>query len=132
ELGHGLGAVGAAAGDGAGAGGTVRAGPLALRPQGRAGLMSRVIFWASTVLALLFLVVPLALVMPLAFNGSSFLTYPMEGFSLKWIEEVFTQGHWVRAFGNSLKVAFGTTVVALVIGGLAATGLMLTGRWLQI
>ncbi|NGM46044.1 ABC transporter permease [Rhodobacter sp. SGA-6-6] len=94
--------------------------------------MSRAIFWVSTVLALLFLVVPLALVMPLAFNGSSFLTYPMEGFSLKWFEEVFTEGNWVRAFGNSLKVALGTTAVALVIGGLAATGLMLTGRWLQI
>ncbi|MBV2184346.1 MAG: ABC transporter permease [Rhizobium sp.] len=94
--------------------------------------MSRAIFWVSTTLALMFLVVPLALVIPLAFNDSSFLTYPMEGFSLKWFEEVFTQGHWVRSFVNSIRVALGTTVTALVIGGLAATGVMLTSRWLQI
>lgn len=94
--------------------------------------MSRVIFWVSTVLALVFLIVPLALVMPLAFNESSFLTYPMEGFSLKWFAEVFGQEQWTRSFVNSARVAVGTTVVGLLIGGLAATGVMLTGRWLQI
>lgn len=94
--------------------------------------MSRVIFWVSTLLALAFLIVPLALVMPLAFNESSFLTYPMEGFSLKWFVEVFQQDQWTRSFFNSARIAVGTTVVGLVIGGLAATGVMLTGRWLQI
>lgn len=94
--------------------------------------MSRVIFWISTLLALAFLVVPLALVMPLAFNESSFLTYPIEGFSLKWFAEVFTQDQWTRSFVNSAKVALGTTVVGLLIGGLAATGVMLTSRWMQV
>lgn len=93
--------------------------------------MSRVIFWASTLFALAFLIVPLVLIMPLAFNESSFLTYPMEGFSLKWFHEVFAQEQWVRSFFNSLKVAIGTTIVALLVGGLAATGVMLLNRWLQ-
>ncbi|KXO75868.1 ABC transporter permease [Brucella anthropi] len=93
--------------------------------------MSRFIFWTSTLLALAFLVIPLVLIMPLAFNESSFLTYPMEGFSLKWFHEVFAQDQWARSFLNSLKVAVGTTVVALLVGGLAATGVMLLSRWLQ-
>lgn len=93
--------------------------------------MSRIIFWASTLFALAFLIIPLVLIMPLAFNDSSFLTYPMEGFSLKWFHEVFAQEQWVRSFFNSLKVAIGTTVVALLVGGLAATGVMLLNRWLQ-
>ncbi len=93
--------------------------------------MSRFIFWTSTLLALAFLVIPLVLIMPLAFNESSFLTYPMEGFSLKWFHEVFAQEQWARSFLNSLKVAVGTTVVALLVGGLAATGVMLLNRWLQ-
>jgi len=93
--------------------------------------MSRIIFWTSTLFALAFLIVPLVLIMPLAFNESSFLTYPMEGFSLKWFHEVFAQEQWVRSFVNSLKVAIGTTVVALLVGGLAATGVMLLNRWLQ-
>lgn len=93
--------------------------------------MSRIIFWASTLSALAFLIVPLVLIMPLAFNESSFLTYPMNGFSLKWFHEVFAQEQWMRSFLNSLKVAIGTTVVALLVGGLAATGVMLLSRWLQ-
>lgn len=94
--------------------------------------MSRIIFWASTLLALLFLVVPLLLVMPLAFNGSSFLSYPMDGFSLRWFRDVFTGGQWPVYFVNSLRVAFGAMVLGLLVGGLAATGVMLTGRVMQI
>lgn len=94
--------------------------------------MSRIIFWSSTLLALLFLAVPLLLVMPLAFNGSSFLSYPMDGFSLRWFRDVFTGGQWPVYFGNSLRVAFGAMVLGLLIGGLAATGVMLTGRVMQI
>lgn len=94
--------------------------------------MSRAIFWISTTLALAFLVVPLVLVMPLAFNDSSFLNYPMEGFSLRWFSEVLSQDRWIRSFANSARIAIGATVVGLTIGGLAATGVMLTSRWLQV
>ncbi|KAB2883426.1 MAG: ABC transporter permease [Albidovulum sp.] len=94
--------------------------------------MSRVIFWGSVLLALAFLIVPLVLVLPLAFNEGSFLTYPMDGFSLKWFAEIFTHGQWTRAFWNSLRIAFGAMIAGVLIGGLAATGVMLTGRALQI
>lgn len=93
--------------------------------------MSRIIFWTSTLLALAFLIIPLVLIMPLAFNESSFLTYPIESFSLKWFHEVFVQEQWARSFLNSLNVAIGTTFVALLVGGLAATGVALLSRWLQ-
>lgn len=94
--------------------------------------MSRIFFWGSTLLALMFLVVPLLLVLPLAFNDGSFLTYPLEGFSLKWFHSVFADGRWIGYFGNSLQVALGAMVLALLIGGLAATGVMLTGRFMQV
>ena len=94
--------------------------------------MSRVIFWGSVLFALAFLVVPLVLVMPLAFNSGSFLTYPMDGFSLKWFHEIFTSGQWTRALSNSLRIATGAMVLGVLIGGLAATGVMLTGRALQV
>lgn len=94
--------------------------------------MSRIIYWSSTTFAIVFLIVPLVLVIPLAFNDSSFLTYPMEGFTLQWFAEVFAQDQWTRSFVNSIKVALGTTVAGLAVGGLAATGAMLTNRFLQI
>lgn len=94
--------------------------------------MSRAIYRISLILSLLFLALPLLLVLPLAFNESSFLTYPMEGFTFEWFWVVFTQAPWMPAFFNSLKVGLGAALVAVLIGGLAATGTMLSGRWGQI
>ena len=94
--------------------------------------MSRVIYWVSLILSLLFLALPLLLVLPLAFNESSFLTYPMEGFTLDWFRIAFTQPPWMPAFLNSLRVGLGAAVVAMVIGGLAAVGTMLSGRFGQL
>ena len=94
--------------------------------------MSRAIYWASLTLGFLFLVLPLIIVLPLAFNSSSFLTYPMDGFTMRWFNIVFHNPPWLGALMNSLKVALGATVVAVLIGGLAAMGTILTGRLAQI
>lgn len=95
-------------------------------------MMSRLIFWTTLASTLTFLVVPLALVMPLAFNEGSFLTYPMDGFSLKWFAQVIDNAQWARSFANSFRVALGAMAVGLAVGGLAAIGVMLTGRLLQV
>ena len=41
-------------------------------------------------LVLLFLIIPVLVIIPLSFNSSSFLTYPMDGFSLRWYEELMS------------------------------------------
>lgn len=46
--------------------------------------MSRFIFAVSVCLGFVFLMLPLAIVLPLAFNDSAFLNYPMDGVSLRW------------------------------------------------
>lgn len=94
--------------------------------------MSRFIYWTSVSFALCFLALPLLFVLPLAFNTSSFLTYPLEGFTLDWMKQVLQQEQWINALLNSLKVAIGAMVVAVLIGGLAAVGVMLTGKYMQI
>lgn len=94
--------------------------------------MSRVIYWGTLVLALIFLVGPLLVVLPLAFNDSSFLNYPMDGFTFRWFGVFFTQQPWLGSLLNSLNVAVGTTVVAVLIGGMAAMGTMLMGKWGQL
>ena len=94
--------------------------------------MSRAIYWTSLSLAFTFLILPIVVVLPLAFNDSTFLTYPMEGFSVRWFEEFFTAPPWLYTLGNSVRVALGTTVVAVLVGGLAAMGTMLAGKWGQI
>jgi len=83
-------------------------------------------WWAlrgACVAVLAFLLVPIAVIVPLSFADSSFLVYPIPGWSLKWYENLFTSSDWTRAARNSFIVAPLATVIATVLGTLAAVGL---------
>ena len=73
---------------------------------------------------LLFLIVPILVIVPLSFNSGSFLSYPLSGFSLRWYHTFFNSGEWLTALGNSLLVAPLATLLATVLGVLAAMGLV--------
>ncbi|MDN0075208.1 ABC transporter permease [Crenobacter sp. SG2303] len=77
-------------------------------------------------LTLLFLVLPVLVIIPLSFNESSFLVYPLTGFSMRWYHDFFTSAEWMRSLKNSLIVAPSATVLAMVFGTLAAVGLTRT------
>ncbi|CAX60627.1 ABC transporter permease [Erwinia billingiae] len=79
-------------------------------------------FYGAAVL--LFLIVPVLVIVPLSFNSSSFLSYPLSGFSLRWYQTFFHSGEWLNALGNSLMIAPMATLVATVLGVLAAMGLV--------
>src|SRR3954470_4062809 len=70
-----------------------------------------------------FLLAPIAVIVPLSFSDSSFLVYPIPGWSFKWYQNLFTSGDWIRAARNSFIVAPIATVIATVLGTLAAVGL---------
>lgn len=72
---------------------------------------------------LLFLLLPILAIIPLSFSNSSFLAYPIPGWSLQWYENLFTSPDWVRAAKNSFIVAPAATLIATVLGTLAAVGL---------
>ena len=74
-------------------------------------------------LTLLFLVLPILVIIPLSFSESSFLSYPMPGVSLRWYENLFASDEWMRAAKNSFIIAPAATLVATVLGTLAAVGL---------
>ncbi|MBA2548123.1 MAG: ABC transporter permease [Burkholderiaceae bacterium] len=75
-------------------------------------------------LVFLFLVLPIVAVVPLSFNSGAFLTYPLEGFSLRWYEDFFTSSRWLPALRNSIVVGLATTAIATPLGTLAALGLV--------
>ncbi|MGY0194771.1 ABC transporter permease [Leptothrix sp. BB-4] len=86
-------------------------------------------WWAVRVFAvamLLFLLLPILVIVPLSFSSSSFLAYPMPGWSLQWYENLFTSDDWARAARNSFIVAPAATVIATVLGTLTAVGLART------
>ena len=86
-------------------------------------------WWAlrvACVMVLLFLLLPILVIMPLSFSDSSFLVYPIPAWSLKWYQNLFTSDEWLRAARNSFIVAPAATLIATVLGTLAAVGLART------
>src|SRR3546814_15343444 len=83
---------------------------------------------------LVFLLLPILVIMPLSFSESSLLLYPIQTFSLKWYHALFHSDAWIRAAKNSFIVAPSATLIAPVLGTLAAAGLHRThfpGKTLQ-
>jgi putative spermidine/putrescine transport system permease protein len=70
-----------------------------------------------------FLVIPILVIIPLSFNSEPYFTYPMPGFSLRWYEEFFNSPQWLLGLNNSIIVGIFATLVASVLGTLAALGL---------
>ncbi|PQV45511.1 ABC transporter permease [Paraburkholderia sp. BL21I4N1] len=78
---------------------------------------------ALAVLTLLYLILPVLAIVPLSFSSSTFLVYPIPGWSLRWYQNLLASDEWRTAAKNSFIVAPSATVVATVLGTLAAIGL---------
>lgn len=79
--------------------------------------------WAITVLVLGFLILPILVIVPLSFSSGSFLNFPLPGLSLRWYQELLGSERWLSSLRNSLAVACAATLLATVLGTLAALGL---------
>lgn len=78
---------------------------------------------ALCIAVLSFLLLPILVIVPLSFSSSSFLVYPMPEWSLRWYRELFDSAEWMRAARNSFIVAPAATLIATVLGTMAAVGL---------
>lgn len=101
-------------------------------------------------LIFLFLVAPILLVMPLSFNAEPYFTFTQKmlnfdpaGYSFRWYERIMTHGmsnpdiplssawwkdawensQWIHAAKNSAIIGISATILATVLGTLAAMGL---------
>lgn len=112
------------------AGGVLRLGLGLERRLARVGLSRRarpsrvtisdIVAW----LVLGALVLPLAILIPLAFSASPFLEFPPPGLSLRWFANYFSRPDWLAPTVTSFKVATLTMVLGTLCGTLAATGLV--------
>ena len=101
-------------------------------------------------LVFLFLIAPIIIIIPLSFNAEPYftftqemLTFEPEGYSLRWYDRIFTHGmanpdihrdavwwrdvwensQWILAARNSVIIGVASTIVATVLGTIAALGL---------
>lgn len=75
---------------------------------------------------LIFLVAPILTIVPLSFSSGSFFYYPLPGFSLRWYQDFFASSFWLPSVWNSLIVGTAATLLATVLGTLAAIGIWRT------
>jgi len=85
--------------------------------------IARVVLIVAAALVFFFLIAPIVAIMPLSVNDSEFLTYPLRGFTMRWYEAVFASDKWRIAVVNSFLIGIPATLIATVLGTLAAIGL---------
>jgi len=78
---------------------------------------------ALTVAVYLFLIGPLIIVFGAALSDTTYLTFPPQGLSLRWFENIFEVAAFRRTIVTSLQIAFLATGIALLIGIPAAYAL---------
>jgi len=81
-------------------------------------------------LVLVYLILPVVIVIPMSFSDSQLLTFPPQGFSLRWYRSFFESVEWMDATKISIQVGLLTVLLATPIGTAAAYGLStLQSRW---
>jgi len=80
----------------------------------------RILYLATVAAIYVFLLTPMVIVVLAAFNAGEYLTFPPQGFSLRWFDKFFHSEPFVRAFIFSIRLGFFATVIAVVIGTAAA------------
>ncbi|WP_271273231.1 ABC transporter permease [Aliamphritea hakodatensis] len=86
----------------------------------------RLTAWA----VLAFLMLPILVIIPLSFNVEPYfsftegmLAFDPDAYSLKWYAEIINDDKWILAIKNSFLIGAAATVIATVLGTLAAIGL---------
>jgi len=101
--------------------------PPYVGPAGRAWHYSFLIFCG---LVFLFLIAPILVIIPLSFNAEPYFTFTegmlafeSDAYSTRWYADIVNNPQWVFSAGNSVIVAVFATLIATVLGTVAALGL---------
>ena len=81
------------------------------------------VLWLLCGTILVFLIAPVLVVIPLAFNNEPYFHFPIREYSLRWFADLFGNPVWLSAIANSLVTATLATLLATSLGTLAAVGL---------
>ena len=82
------------------------------------------VLWHVFALAMvLFMLSPLVMLVVFTFNDSPLLSFPLTGFTLRWIETVFDCPDFLTAFKNSLVVTAAVGLSSTVVGTMTALAL---------
>lgn len=82
-------------------------------------------------LIMFFLYAPMLVMIVLSFNGTS-STSVMEGFSLKWYQQILGDNVTLTALSNTLLLAVSSSFISVVLGTMAAVGIhTMKKKWVK-
>ncbi|MCW3477099.1 ABC transporter permease [Limobrevibacterium gyesilva] len=90
--------------------------------------LGRLWLYAFAALALVFLVAPTLLIIPMSFTGAGFLEFPPRSWSLRWYIAYLDSPEWRDATLVSLRAATLTMLLATPLGVAAAYGVLVVER----
>lgn len=70
---------------------------------------------ALGIAAVVFIVAPLVIVVPMSFSNARSLQFPPPGYWLGYYQAYFTDPRWLRPTWNSILIATGTTVLTMIL-----------------
>jgi putative spermidine/putrescine transport system permease protein len=88
----------------------------------RGGALLSVYAWAMLAL----LLAPIVAFVPMAFTGSTFLSFPPPNWSARWFEQFFASPLWLGAMTRSFGIGFAAGAITLLIASMAAYGVART------
>ena len=90
----------------------------------------RACYLGVVVLVYVYLLTPLVVVVLASVNAGEFLTFPPEGFSLRWYVSFFESEAFMGSLFFSLRVAFFATIISTALGVTVALYVVrFAGRW---
>lgn len=74
-------------------------------------------------LMVIFLLAPMVIILAISFSSGEFLSFPPQGFSLRWYQNLFGDPRWASTLLNSIKIVVPTSILATILGVISAIAL---------
>lgn len=84
------------------------------------------------IITLAFLYLPIAVVIVYSFNANETTVSQWAGFTTDWYWRAFKGTDALEAMGTSLRIALLNSLIAMLLGTMAAVGLRFAPRWLRV
>jgi len=97
---------------------------MAEKNPGEKSPIKSIIYYTYCGLVLLFMIMPNFVVFPISFSSATYLEFPPKEWSTRWYVDYFNRAEWIDATIHSFEIGICVTVIAVILGSLAAYGLV--------
>ncbi|EJN02699.1 ABC transporter permease subunit [Herbaspirillum sp. YR522] len=102
---------------------TLAAAPVSAYDRSLARILKPGLLPIYACLVIAVLLVPILAIVPMSFTSGQFLSFPPQGFSLKWYEAYLESPLWINATVRSFGIGFVVACATCFLGTLAALGM---------